>query len=54
MENHTLKPVCPRCQGYIYTNQDQYGKYLQCLHCGHMVDISRPQERKTVPGRGIA
>ena len=54
MTGQTPKPVCPRCRGYMYTNQDHYGRYRECLHCGHMVDIERPNERKAVTGRGAA
>jgi|ETN01SMinimDraft_4_1059930.scaffolds.fasta_scaffold734737_1 DNA-directed RNA polymerase subunit M/transcription elongation factor TFIIS len=54
MTGHMSKAVCPRCRGYMYTNQDQYGRYRECLHCGHMVDIERQNERKSVPGRGAA
>lgn len=30
--------ACPRCKlGDLYLNEDIYGKYRQCLQCGHVV-----------------
>ena len=40
---------CPRCQGDMYTNRDLYGTYKECLQCGHMVDIERPNSLLSVP-----
>ena len=34
--------ACPRCKGDVYTKQDMYGKYAECLQCGHMTDIEEP------------
>ena len=25
---------CPRCEGDIYADRDEYGEYRQCLQCG--------------------
>ena len=33
---------CPRCRGDMNTNKDMYGEYKECLQCGHMVDIEKP------------
>ena len=33
------KNTCPRCQGYMYLNRDTYGNYIQCIQCGHLVDV---------------
>ena len=54
MTVQTLRSACPRCRGYMYTNQDQYGQYRECLHCGHMVDLRRPAKRKAGEGRSAA
>jgi uncharacterized protein (DUF983 family) len=30
--------ACPRCKlGDLYLNEDIYGKYRQCLQCGHVI-----------------
>ncbi len=26
---------CPRCSGDMRENDDMYGKYIQCIQCGH-------------------
>ena len=26
---------CPRCKGDMITSADMYGKYMECLQCGH-------------------
>ena len=26
---------CPRCRGDLYENRDIYGRYVDCLQCGH-------------------
>ncbi len=33
---------CPRCKGDMHMNRDIYGTYKECLQCGHMVDIEKP------------
>ncbi len=33
---------CPRCQGALKTNRDMYGEYKECLQCGYMLDIEKP------------
>ena len=33
---------CPRCQGDLHSNRDMYGEYKECLQCGYMVDIEKP------------
>ncbi len=33
------KNSCPRCKGTMYQDRDRFGKFLQCLHCGHIVDL---------------
>ena len=32
--------ACPRCRGDVKFADDQYGKYLECLQCGFIVDGS--------------
>ena len=45
----TLSKSCPRCHGYMYANRDMYGEYRECLHCGYMEDIVKPNNRTTPP-----
>lgn len=33
---------CPRCQGDMNTNKDMYGEYKECLQCGYMLDVEKP------------
>ncbi len=33
---------CPRCQGDMHNNKDMYGEYKECLQCGYMVDLEKP------------
>lgn len=30
---------CPRCNGDMHKTRDMYGKYKECLMCGHMIDL---------------
>ena len=30
---------CPRCRGFMLLGQDVYGRYRQCLQCGHLEDL---------------
>ena len=32
---------CPRCSGDMHITNDMYGKYKECLMCGHMIDLPR-------------
>ena len=41
--------ACPRCKGDMHTNRDVYGAYSECLQCGYMVDIERPNSPLSVP-----
>jgi len=31
--------ICPRCQGRIFLEKDEYGWYLECLQCGYIYDL---------------
>ena len=33
---------CPRCRGDLKTSGDIYGTYRECLQCGYMVDVEKP------------
>jgi hypothetical protein len=33
---------CPSCHGDVHTNRDMYGTYKECLQCGYMLDMERP------------
>ena len=39
--------ACPRCSGDIQLNDDQYGRYMECLQCGFL--IRSKAEDKPVP-----
>ena len=28
---------CPRCQGALYKDEDQYGETIRCLTCGYVL-----------------
>ena len=30
---------CSRCRGTMVKDWDRYGTYLQCLQCGHVIDV---------------
>ena len=36
--------ACPKCHGDLYLNKDMYGKYLSCLQCGYMKDVTEAPE----------
>lgn len=52
--------ACPRCtKGDLVLTEDRYGKYQQCLQCGHVVypkvEVSVPQAtEKAAKKRRIA
>jgi DNA-directed RNA polymerase subunit RPC12/RpoP len=29
--------ACPRCHGDIALDDDQYGRYMECLQCGFLI-----------------
>lgn len=29
--------ACPRCRGDIQLDDDQYGRYMECLQCGFLI-----------------
>ncbi len=31
---------CPKCQGDLYLNRDSYGRYVSCIQCGFVKDLS--------------
>ncbi|MBI4340282.1 MAG: hypothetical protein HY680_10095 [Chloroflexi bacterium] len=31
--------ACPRCQGDMKINHDLYGRFLECLQCGHEINL---------------
>ncbi len=35
--------ACKRCRGDLRESGDMYGPYLQCVQCGHVVDL--PDDR---------
>lgn len=55
-----LFKACPRCQtGDLSLAEDIYGKYLQCIQCGHVLypkfeEAEARAKVKTNPRRRIA
>lgn len=44
---------CPRCNGDLFIDRDQYGLFLQCLQCGYLRDLRmqfRDEEQMSVKG----
>ena len=31
--------ACPRCRGTMCHDHDRFGAYLECLQCGHIIDL---------------
>ncbi len=31
--------TCVRCMGDVHVKSDQFGEYLDCLHCGATTDV---------------
>ena len=31
--------ACPRCSGDLLESSDMYGRYVQCIQCGHVADL---------------
>ncbi|MFC2013812.1 hypothetical protein ACFLU8_02900 [Chloroflexota bacterium] len=44
MRSMFVKKHCPKCNGNIYLESDNYGCYEQCLQCGYSHDIKSPSE----------
>jgi DNA-directed RNA polymerase subunit M/transcription elongation factor TFIIS len=45
---------CPRCNGDLFIDRDQYGLFLQCLQCGYLRDLHMQfggEERMSVKGK---
>ena len=38
---------CPRCDGDLMEQDDQYGQYLRCMQCGWCKDILPPSSLRT-------
>jgi ribosomal protein S27AE len=50
--------ACPRCNGDVHERADHYGRYEECLQCGHMRDTQpafslniKIKKGKMKPGR---
>jgi uncharacterized protein YbaR (Trm112 family) len=40
------KILCPRCNVPLWGDEDRYGRYLLCIHCGYYLDIIKEIPRK--------
>ena len=38
---------CPKCQGDVRIDRDQYGWYEQCMQCGSLYDLEPFNEKST-------
>jgi DNA-directed RNA polymerase subunit RPC12/RpoP len=36
--------ACPRCHGDIALDDDQYGRYMECLQCGFLIRSKAEEE----------
>ena len=43
-----LFKACTRCSGDVRETSDMYGRYMQCVQCGHLTDL--PNERLVAEG----
>ncbi len=43
-----LLKSCPRCGGDLHETADLYGRYHQCIQCGHIADLPGQQARAKV------
>lgn len=35
---------CARCSGDVQAGGDRYGEYIQCLQCGHVVNVQKTSD----------
>ena len=42
---------CPKCAGDLCLKEDMFGRYLDCLQCGYMLDLITEVEES---GVGVA
>ena len=35
--------VCPKCQGDMHLDRDQYGAFIECFQCGLLGDVDDEQ-----------
>ena len=48
-----LLRACPRCRGDLSLDSDIYGRYVSCLQCGFVRDVTETEaQRKVNPGLG--
>lgn len=40
---------CPKCNGDLSTDSDQYGEFVSCLQCSMCKDIQAVESRSLVP-----
>lgn len=41
--------ACPKCAGDLYVNQDIHGKFVNCLQCGYLKDVTEEAEISRKP-----
>ncbi len=40
--------LCPRCNGDLFEDRDQYGSYITCMQCGFSKDVPTDQKSTLV------
>ena len=38
---------CPKCQGLLHLDRDEYGWYMECFMCGFTQDMKEYSAQKT-------
>ena len=41
---------CPRCQGDVFLDHDEYGYYKHCLQCGNVHDLQKSEAQGLARG----
>ena len=39
--------ACPKCRGDLVLGRDIYGRYVECIQCGFMKDITDMHQQTT-------
>ena len=46
--------ACPRCGGDVHMTSDMYGRYAQCIQCGHSRDLPEKRAAEARVTRAVA
>ena len=42
---------CPKCNGNMIIERDEYGKYIKCLQCGHQLELKATNATQQTPAK---